>query len=99
MSTDVHDQYGLPIWITEWNANPARDTPVQRAFTQMALQWMDTTPWIERYALGNKSPARSLKHKREDLFWLTNRLRMAPAGIGSHQSTHLHHGACSVFQS
>jgi hypothetical protein len=48
--TDVHDQYGLPIWITEWNANPARETPVQRAFMQMAFEWMDTTPWIERYA-------------------------------------------------
>lgn len=65
--TAVHEEHGLPIWVTEWNANPGRKTPVQRAFVQAALEWMDKTPWMERYsyfqprALGSGKQANAIK--------------------------------------
>jgi hypothetical protein len=61
--TKIHDQYGLPIWITEWNANPCRTTPVQRAFMEMALEWMDKTPWMERYAYFQPIPIPSPEYR------------------------------------
>ena len=40
----------MPIWITEFNANPARSTAIQDAFLQLALPWLESTPYVERYA-------------------------------------------------
>ena len=61
--TKIHDQYGLPIWITEWNANPGRKTPVQRTFMKMALEWMDKTPWMERYSWFQPIPIPSPEYR------------------------------------
>lgn len=47
---DVHNLYGLPIWITEFNANPNRTTAVNYAFMQLALPYLETLDYIERYA-------------------------------------------------
>jgi hypothetical protein len=46
----VYSVHGLPIWITEFNANPARSQAVNAAFMDLALDWLDSQPFIERYA-------------------------------------------------
>jgi len=46
----VYAIYGLPIWVTEFNANPNRYTWVQKKFLELALPWLENQPFIERYA-------------------------------------------------
>lgn len=48
----VHAAYpALPIWVTEFNANVNRTSvAVHKYFMKMAADWMNTTPYIERYA-------------------------------------------------
>jgi len=42
--------YRKPLWITEFNANPARAKPIHDAFIQMALSYLDSVGYVERYA-------------------------------------------------
>ena len=46
----VHEMYGLPIWITEFNANKHRNEWVHRQFLQIALPFLEETDYIERYS-------------------------------------------------
>ncbi len=46
----VHEMYGLPIWITEFNANRHRNEWVHRQFLQLALPFLEETTYIERYS-------------------------------------------------
>jgi hypothetical protein len=47
--TNVHNLYGLPIWITEFNANPYRSTATNLAFMKLALPYLETLDYVERY--------------------------------------------------
>jgi len=47
---NVHDLYGLPIWITEFNANPNRSNATNYGFMQLALPYLETLDYVERYA-------------------------------------------------
>lgn len=49
---NVHTTFpNQAIWITEFNANPIRTNPViQEYFMKLASDWMNATPWIERYS-------------------------------------------------
>ncbi len=47
--TSVHNLFGLPIWITEFNANPGRTTAVNNAFMALALPWLEQQVFVERY--------------------------------------------------
>jgi hypothetical protein len=47
--TTVHRLYGLPIWITEFNANPYRSTAIQQGFMELALPYLETLSYVERY--------------------------------------------------
>ncbi len=47
---NVHNIYKLPIWITEFNANPNRGNAIQDAFLRLALPYLESLPYIERYA-------------------------------------------------
>ena len=47
--TTVHNLYGLPIWITEFNANPARSQAVNAGFLALALPYLESLEYIERY--------------------------------------------------
>ena len=47
---DVHNLYGLPIWITEFNANKFRNEWVHRQFLQLALPYLEESEYIERYS-------------------------------------------------
>lgn len=46
----VYNIYKLPIWITEFNANPNRPNPTQEGFLNLALPFLDTLSYVERYA-------------------------------------------------
>lgn len=45
-----YNYYKMPIWITEFNANKNRLRTTQDAFLQLALPWLEATPYVERYA-------------------------------------------------
>ncbi|WP_282072501.1 glycosyl hydrolase [Polaribacter atrinae] len=47
---NVYDLYGLPIWITEFNANPNRSNATNYGFMQLALPYLETLDYVERYA-------------------------------------------------
>lgn len=46
----VHNEYGLPIWITEFNANRYRNNAIQLGFMQLALPYLESLDYVERYA-------------------------------------------------
>ncbi|MAW65658.1 MAG: hypothetical protein CMD18_05620 [Flavobacteriales bacterium] len=46
----VYDWYKLPIWITEFNANLNRTTTVNLEFMKLALPYLDSLDYVERYA-------------------------------------------------
>ncbi|HSF55715.1 MAG TPA: glycosyl hydrolase, partial [Algoriphagus sp.] len=54
---NVHRIYQLPIWITEFNANPNRSTATQEAFLQLALPYLENLDYVERYAYFQPNPA------------------------------------------
>ena len=46
----VYAVHGLPIWITEFNANPARSNATNAEFIALALPYLETLDYVERYA-------------------------------------------------
>ncbi len=48
--TNVYNRYKKPIWITEFNANPARGNAINLAFMQLALPYLESLNYVERYA-------------------------------------------------
>lgn len=48
----VHQNYpGFPVWVTEYNANiNRRSDVVHRYFMKLSTDWMNETPWVERFA-------------------------------------------------
>ncbi len=47
--TSINNLYGLPIWVTEFNANPHRSSATNLAFINLALPYLETLPYVERY--------------------------------------------------
>ncbi len=47
---NCYAKYGLPIWITEFNANKNRLTPIQVEFLMKAIPMLESHPHVERYA-------------------------------------------------
>ena len=47
---NVYNYYHLPIWVTEFNANPNRTTYVNNEFMKLALPYLETLNYVERYA-------------------------------------------------
>jgi hypothetical protein len=45
----VHNKFGLPIWITEFNANPARSQAINAEFLRIVLPQLESLDYIERY--------------------------------------------------
>ncbi|MEJ8843702.1 glycosyl hydrolase [Lacibacter sp. H375] len=52
----VYNIYKLPIWITEFNANPNRGNPIQQAFLELALPYLESLDYVERYAYFQPNP-------------------------------------------
>ncbi|MES2773861.1 MAG: glycosyl hydrolase [Bacteroidota bacterium] len=46
----VYAVYGKPIWITEFNANRNTTSATHEAFIALALPWLESQPFVERYA-------------------------------------------------
>ena len=46
----VDQQYKMPIWITEFNANPYRNEKTQFKFIKLAIPYLDSLDYVERYA-------------------------------------------------
>lgn len=47
---NVYKQHRKPIWITEFNANPARSRSIQDGFLQEMLPYLEDIAYVERYA-------------------------------------------------
>jgi len=56
---NVHDKYDLPIWITEFNANPNRTNSIQDEFLRLALPYLESLDYVERYAYFQPNPNNS----------------------------------------
>ena len=56
----VYDYYRKPIWITEFNANINRTDSVHHEFMKIALPWLDSCPYVERYAYFFGNDVRSI---------------------------------------
>lgn len=56
---NVYNIYKLPIWVTEFNANPNRTNSIQEDFLKLALPYLDTLRYVERYAYFQPNPANS----------------------------------------
>lgn len=52
----VYDLYGLPIWITEFNANKYRSFEVNRQFMELAIPYLESLDFVERYAWFEPNP-------------------------------------------
>lgn len=58
---NVYAIYGLPIWITEFNANLSRVNSVQAEFLKLALPYLEQLDYVERYAFFQPNPANGAK--------------------------------------
>ncbi|SDD18689.1 Por secretion system C-terminal sorting domain-containing protein [Algoriphagus faecimaris] len=56
---NVHQIYNLPIWITEFNANPNRGNAIQEEFLKLALPYLESLDYVERYAYFQPNPNNS----------------------------------------
>ena len=55
IATNFHDKYGKPVWVTEFCYWPnmgsgAPSVDQQETFMEPMLGWLESTPWIYRYA-------------------------------------------------
>tara|TARA_B100001094_G_C17832819_1_gene624082 strand:- start:49 stop:735 length:687 start_codon:yes stop_codon:yes gene_type:complete len=48
--SNVYSLYNLPIWITEFNGNIHRTDSINLEFMKLALPYLDSLSYIERYA-------------------------------------------------
>lgn len=53
---NVYRIYQLPIWITEFNANPNRGNAIQEEFLKLALPYLESLDYVERYAYFQPNP-------------------------------------------
>lgn len=65
----VYAEHGLPIWITEFNANANRDVSVQRGFLELALPYLESLDFIERYDYFEPNP--DIANNRDDITFAT----------------------------
>ena len=47
---DRYNLYGLPIWVTEFNANRYRNEWVHKQFLELALPYLENLDYVERYS-------------------------------------------------
>lgn len=49
-----HDTFNKPVWVTEFGVNPGQGDA--NAFLKKVLPFLDSTPWIQRYAYHMVAP-------------------------------------------
>lgn len=69
---NVYQIYGLPIWITEFNANPNRENSVHAAFLELALPYLEQLDYVERYAFFQPDPRYSSNTVAPSNYYDTN---------------------------
>ena len=91
----VYEHYQLPIWITEFNANIHRTTAVQEDFMALALPYLESLHYVERYAWfqpfsgtgqyyddnGNYTPLGEFYRDQESTSSVTGASLMAPSNL------------------
>ncbi|MFC3417357.1 glycosyl hydrolase [Algoriphagus hitonicola] len=85
---NVHQIYNLPIWITEFNANPNRGNAIQEEFLELALPYLESLDYVERYAYFQPNPANS-QNDVEPAFYYDDNDNLTNIGklYLNHQST------------
>ena len=74
----------IPVWVTEYNANiNRRSEVVHRYFMKLSTDWMNQTPWVERYAYFFPStvPATGTDRKLSDVGNYWKSMPTGPASI------------------
>lgn len=61
----VYAEHQMPIWITEFNANANRDSSVHIGFMKLALPYLETLHFVERYDYFSVNP--EVAGNREDI--------------------------------
>lgn len=61
----VYAEHQIPIWITEFNANANRDLSVHQGFLELALPYLETLDFVERYDYFEPNP--EVAGNREDI--------------------------------
>ena len=61
----VYEEHGMPIWITEFNANANRDVSVHLGFLELALPYLESLHFVERYDYFEPNP--DIANNREDI--------------------------------
>ena len=64
----VHNLYGLPIWITEFNANKYRSVEVNRQFMELAVPYLESLDFVERYSWFEPNPVASANFGNGEYF-------------------------------
>ncbi|MCL6258256.1 glycosyl hydrolase [Aquiflexum sp. TKW24L] len=86
---NVHNIYKMPIWITEFNANPNRGNEIQQAFLELALPYLENLDYVERYAYFQPNPNNSSNPNVTTAFYYDENSNLTNIGelYLSHQST------------
>lgn len=61
----VYEEHQMPIWLTEFNANANRDVSVHQGFMELALPYLESLDFIERYDYFE--PSEEVANNREDI--------------------------------
>ncbi|WP_332912903.1 glycosyl hydrolase [Algoriphagus boritolerans] len=85
---NVHQIYNLPIWVTEFNANPNRGNAIQEEFLKLALPYLESLDYVERYAYFQPDPKNS-QNDVEPAFYYDDNNKLTNIGelYLNHQST------------
>ena len=86
---NVYRIYQMPIWITEFNANPNRGNAIQEAFLRLALPYLEELEYVERYAYFQPNPANSSNPNVSTAFYFDNEGNLTNIGelYLNHEST------------
>ena len=65
---DVYSLYSLPIWITEFNANKYRSVEVNSQFMELAIPYLESLDFIERYSWFEPNPVAPASYGNGEYF-------------------------------
>lgn len=63
---DGFEQYGVPIWLTEFSCNPSASVAEQEAFMREAIPYLETNPHVFRYSWFSAGPIPNAKLINDD---------------------------------
>lgn len=63
---DGFEQYGVPIWLTEFSCNPSASAEEQEAFMREAIPYLESNPRVFRYSWFSAGPIPNAKLINDD---------------------------------